>query len=121
MWLVFSPFSFHSCCWQEVREASSAAEQQLEEFSIESEMRVDLYQAVREVADKELDSLDPPQQRLVKDMLHDYKKNGLHLPEELRNRVKELKKRSCCLLERRGMAHAMRVFAPCFSFGKPKR
>ena len=82
-----------------MRQASSEAEQKLEDFNIESQMRVDLYEAVQEVAESSaMQTLDAAQQRLVKDMLQDFKQNGLHLSEELRHEVKELKKRCELLL-----------------------
>eukprot|EP00761_Pharyngomonas_kirbyi_P012748 gb/GECH01012775.1/.p1 GENE.gb/GECH01012775.1/~~gb/GECH01012775.1/.p1 ORF type:complete len:664 (+),score=190.56 gb/GECH01012775.1/:1-1992(+) len=75
------------------RDTSSECTQKLEEFEIESSMREDVFAALRTVKEKEWDQLDKDQQRALGRMLRDFERNGLDLPEEKRNRVKELKKK----------------------------
>ncbi|KAJ3025888.1 hypothetical protein HK097_006570, partial [Rhizophlyctis rosea] len=75
-----------------VRDASMAATKELDEFEIESSMREDLYKAVRAAADKKED-LDTEDARLLKFALRDFKRNGLALPAEQREKLAALKKK----------------------------
>jgi metallopeptidase MepB len=77
---------------QTLRDASSEAERQLDEFSIESAMREDvfkLYDAVLKKGEK----LDPESQRLLEKDHKSYIRNGLGVPAgPKRARFKEIKK-----------------------------
>ncbi len=76
---------------KDVRDAGNEAQKQLEEFEIESSLRVDVYQSLLSVKNKQWDHLDEDQKRLLSRMLRDFERNGLNLDEEKRNQVKELK------------------------------
>jgi len=79
---------------KEVRDAGSAAEEKISEFTIEILMREDVYKAIKAVSEKmekEQGKYDAEDKRLVKRLLRDYERNGLGLPEDKRSQVKELK------------------------------
>lgn len=82
-----------------LRDASSEAEKLLDDFSIETSMREDLYRlvdaALRKVdADGRDKDLDPESRRLLEKEHKDYIRNGLGLPAgPTRDRFKEIKKR----------------------------
>ncbi|OXV06825.1 hypothetical protein Egran_05408 [Elaphomyces granulatus] len=76
-----------------LRNASSEAEKLLNDFSIESAMREDLFRLV-EATLKKNEPLDPESRRLLEKEHKDYIRNGLGLPAgPLRDRFKEIKKR----------------------------
>ncbi|KAL3462218.1 peptidase family M3-domain-containing protein [Aspergillus heterothallicus] len=78
---------------QALRDASSKAEELMDDFSIESSMREDLYKLVDAVLNKN-ESLDPESRRLLEKEHMDFVRNGLGLPAgPLRDRFKEIKKR----------------------------
>ena len=78
---------------QELRDASTKAEEMMDDFSIESSMREDVYKLV-EAALKKGEKLDPESQRLLEKTHKDYIRNGLGLPAgPKRDRYKEIKKR----------------------------
>lgn len=78
---------------QELRDASTEAEKLMDNFSIESSMREDVYQLVEAVLEKG-EKLDPESQRLLEKTHKDYIRNGLGLPAgPKRDRYKEIKKR----------------------------
>ncbi|RUP46276.1 hypothetical protein BC936DRAFT_147134 [Jimgerdemannia flammicorona] len=57
-------------------------------------MREDLYEAVRAtVRNTPVDTLKPEDARLLTKIELDFRRNGLHLPKEQRDRIKELKQR----------------------------
>jgi len=77
-----------------LRNAANAAEVRLNEFGIESSMRVDVFKALKaakENIDKSGKKLSPGEGRLVEKMLLDGKRNGLDLPEETRNEVTQVR------------------------------
>ncbi|ODQ67795.1 zincin [Nadsonia fulvescens var. elongata DSM 6958] len=82
-----------------LREASTKAEELINNFSIESGMREDVYNSVRSVQESIVNQSDLPwvkalsaeDRRLVQKMDNDYRRNGLALDLETRNRVKELR------------------------------
>ncbi|KAI8980973.1 hypothetical protein BDB01DRAFT_724374 [Pilobolus umbonatus] len=77
-----------------VREASVAAETKYDQFSIEQVMRHDLYTVIQSYIEKtDLDSLEAEDARLLRKLQRSFLRNGLHLPEEKRNELKELRKR----------------------------
>lgn len=78
---------------QELRDASTKAEEMMDDFSIESSMREDIYKLV-EVALKKGEKLDPESQRLLEKTHKAYIRSGLGLPAgPKRDRYKEIKKR----------------------------
>ena len=78
---------------QELRDASTKAEEMMDDFSIESSMREDVFKLV-EAALKKDEQLDPESRRLLEKTHKDYIRNGLGLPAgPKRDRYKEIKKR----------------------------
>ncbi|KKY24142.1 putative thimet oligopeptidase [Phaeomoniella chlamydospora] len=78
---------------QALRDASSEAEKLMDDFSIESSMREDLYKLVN-AALKKGEKLDPESQRLLEKEHKNYIKNGLNIPAgPKRDRFKQIKKR----------------------------
>ena len=78
---------------QELRDASTEAEKLLDDFSIESSMREDVYKVV-ETAFHKGEKLDPESQRLLEKERKSYVRNGLGIPAgPKRDRFKEIKKR----------------------------
>ncbi|KAI8931158.1 hypothetical protein NX059_011511 [Plenodomus lindquistii] len=78
---------------KELRDASSEAEQLLDDFGIESSMREDVFNLVDAVL-KKGEKLDPESQRLLEKEHKSYIRNGLSLPAgEKRDRFKEIKQR----------------------------
>ena len=79
---------------QQLRDASTEAEKLLDDFSIESSMREDVYQLVDAVLKNGSAKLDPESQRLLEKDHKTYIRNGLGLPAgPKRDRFKEIKKR----------------------------
>ncbi|KAI7827287.1 hypothetical protein BX661DRAFT_182988 [Kickxella alabastrina] len=78
-----------------VRDASSEAEQQLGAFRIESLMREDVYKSVRAVFDNkaEMTALEPEDRLLVEKMEEEYRRNGLALSAENRDKLGHIRKR----------------------------
>ncbi|KAF2787398.1 zincin [Melanomma pulvis-pyrius CBS 109.77] len=78
---------------QKLRDASTEAEQLLDDFGIESSMRQDVFDLVDAVLKKK-ESLDPESQRLLEKDHKSYIRNGLNVPAgPQRDRFKEIKKR----------------------------
>ena len=78
---------------QELRDASTEAEKLLDDFSIESSMREDVYKVV-DAAFHKGEKLDPESQRLLEKERKNYIRNGLGIPAgPKRDRFKEIKKR----------------------------
>lgn len=78
---------------QKLRDASSKAEEMMDEFSIEASMREDIFKLV-DAAYKRNSSLDPESQRLLEKERKSYITNGLGIPAgPQRERFKEIKKR----------------------------
>ncbi|MCJ1437835.1 hypothetical protein MMC27_007222 [Xylographa pallens] len=76
-----------------VRDASTEADKLIDDFSIESNMREDLYKLV-DAAFQKKERLDAESQRLLEKERKDYIRNGLSLPAgSKRDRFKEIKKR----------------------------
>lgn len=78
---------------KEVRDASTAAEQMIEENSIEQSSRVDVFKVYNALWEKIKDdaAIDPESRKLLEKTVNYYKRNGLGLPEDQRNDVKRLK------------------------------
>ncbi|KAI8967622.1 hypothetical protein BDF20DRAFT_227052 [Mycotypha africana] len=76
-----------------VREASVAAETKYDQFSIEQSMRHDLYVVISDyMAKTDLDTLAYEDARFLRRLERSYRRNGLHLPEDKRNELKEIRK-----------------------------
>jgi metallopeptidase MepB len=76
-----------------LRDASSKAEEIMDEFGIEASMREDIFKLV-DVAYKKGEQLDPESQRLLEKERKSYITNGLGIPAgPQRDRFKEIKKR----------------------------
>ncbi|KAJ5641773.1 hypothetical protein N7490_005773 [Penicillium lividum] len=78
---------------QKLRDASSKAEELMDDFSIEANMREDVFKLVDAVLNKS-EELDPESRRLLEKEHKDFVRNGLGLPAgPQRARFKEIKKR----------------------------
>ncbi|KAI9875491.1 MAG: hypothetical protein M1830_008410, partial [Pleopsidium flavum] len=78
---------------QALRDSSTEADKLLDDFSIESSMREDVYKLV-DAALKKGEKLDPESQRLLEKERKSYIHNGLGIPAgSKRDRFKEIKKR----------------------------
>ncbi|KAL6057447.1 Thimet oligopeptidase [Balamuthia mandrillaris] len=78
------------------RDASTEANKKLEAFNIESNMREDVYKslcAFRQKAKEQGIQLTPEDQRLIDKKMEGFERNGLGLPAEKREKLKEIKKR----------------------------
>lgn len=102
---ITSPLAFytHVATDDGVRAASIAAEESIDKFGVESEMRVDVYQSLVN-AEKNTDKsqLTDEQKRLVEKMIMDGKRAGLALPDEKREKLKKVP----CTLFHKGISHA---------------
>ena len=79
---------------KDLRDASSEAEKLLDEFSVEMAMRKDVFDSILAFSKTdEAMSLSPEHQRYLEKAVTDGKRNGLHLSEEAREEIKNVKKR----------------------------
>ena len=79
---------------KELRDASSEAEKKLEEFEVEMSMRKDVFDRVQAFSETdEAKTLSPELKRYVEKNVRDGKRNGLHLDEDKREEIKNVKKR----------------------------
>lgn len=81
-----------------IRDASVEATELLQDFSIEASMRLDLFQQFDKIwnqvkDDDDLKSKDFETYKFIEKVHKDYVRNGLNLPEEKRNQVKDIKKK----------------------------
>ena len=75
---------------KELRDASNEAEKLLRDFSIESSMRIDVFNALKRAAkhiEENKINLNAEESRLVEKMLLDGKRAGLDLPEDKREEL----------------------------------
>ena len=87
-------FLQHVSAVKELRDASTNADKMIAEFGVECEMRVDVYNAVQTFANtEEAKALGGEQARFLERILRDFKRNGLHLGEENREKIKEIKEK----------------------------
>jgi thimet oligopeptidase len=79
---------------QNMREALQAAQTSLQNASIDFFMDQALYQAVQNYADQNHDNenLDEQDQRLLKNFIDGFKAQGLHLPAETQEKIKQTSK-----------------------------
>lgn len=76
-----------------VRDASTEAETQLDQNAIELSLRVDVFKVYNELFEKinGTNATDPESMKLLEETVRFFKRNGLGLPEEEREKVKLLK------------------------------
>lgn len=82
---------------KDVRDASNKAAELESDYYIESASREDVYKSVRQVYENLPKDLDPESSRLVEKIELAYRRNGLNLPLDVRNQVKELRKKLALL------------------------
>jgi Zn-dependent oligopeptidase len=75
-----------------VRDASSEADKKLRDYGTESGLREDVYMRVKQAL-PDASGRDAEEVRLAAKMSLDYKRNGLDLSEEAREKMKSIKKR----------------------------
>lgn len=87
-----STFYQHVSTSKELRDASTKGEEIIDNNSIEQWSRPDVYQVFQKLYDsvKNDSSLDPESKRYLEKTLISFKRNGLALPEETREKVKKL-------------------------------
>uniref|UniRef100_T1IK18 Peptidase M3A/M3B catalytic domain-containing protein n=1 Tax=Strigamia maritima TaxID=126957 RepID=T1IK18_STRMM len=81
---------------KEIRNASTAAAQKLQDFDVEMSMRKDIYDKVEYFQEKnkfKMHTLDPEAKRYVERLIKLGRRNGLHLPYETQVQVKAIKKK----------------------------
>ena len=79
---------------KDLRDASSEAEELLDGFSVEMAMRKDVFDNVLAFSKTdEAKSLSEEHQRYLEKSVNDGKRNGLHLPADVREEIKNVKKR----------------------------
>ncbi|XP_018012622.1 thimet oligopeptidase isoform X2 [Hyalella azteca] len=74
-----------------VRDASSKAEEKMEEFDVALNMRSDIFERLLQVQKSDLASLRAEQKRFVEKLIVKGKRYGLHLSPEIQTKIKELK------------------------------
>lgn len=87
-------FAQHCSIVKAIRDASVEASKKLNEFTVELSMRKDIFDRVSAFRDKaDLSKLTGEQRRFVEKEIVYGKRNGLHLPEEIRAQITDVKKR----------------------------
>lgn len=91
---VVTPLVFYQRVHEDkdLRDASLKADQLLQDYYIEAGTREDVYKNVRKVYDNLPKDLDPESKRLVEKIELKYRRNGLALPKEQRDKVVALRK-----------------------------
>ncbi|KAB7507201.1 Thimet oligopeptidase [Armadillidium nasatum] len=87
-------FPQHASSDKALRDASCKADTKLEEFDVEMSMRKDVFDRIVAFKEKEgLSDLNDEQKRFIEKLILAGKRNGLHLSEEKRSKIKEIKTR----------------------------
>ncbi|XP_013398573.1 thimet oligopeptidase isoform X1 [Lingula anatina] len=76
-----------------LRDASVAADKKISEFDVETSMREDVFKILLEFEKRHGSELEGEAKRYLEKQIKLGKRNGLHLPKDVQDKIKEIKKR----------------------------